>query len=131
MQRFIPIDVHDQSRVKTWHIALVLLVVYAIYVPHLFLTVLVTPEGHSLAGPWNGQEFLLGFGVLFPLTVPLYGDLSFWVASVLFARHQFRFAFIFGAIGLGLCVTWYSFPMIASYRGGGSPAGALWRQFFG
>jgi len=119
-------EVHDQPRVRAWRIALVLLLVYAIYVPHLFLTVAVTPAGHSLAGPWKGWEILLGIGIFFWLTVPLFGDLSFWVASVLFARHQFRFALIVGAIGLGLCATLYSFPMTASYLGGESPQGALW-----
>ena len=131
LQGFIPMEVHDQSRVRHWHVALVLLVVYAVYVPHLFLTIFVTPEGHSLAGPWKGWEVLLGIGVLFWVTVPLFGDLSFWVASVLFARRQFRFALIMGAIGLGLCATFYSYFVLGSYRGSASPQGALWRQFFG
>jgi len=59
VQRFIPMEVHDQSRVRAWRIVLVLLVFYAIYVPHLFLTIFVTPAGHSLAGPWKGWEVLL------------------------------------------------------------------------
>jgi len=63
----------------------------------------------------------------FWLSVPLFGDLSFWVASVLFATRQFRLALIVGAIGLGLCATLYSFPLVASYvsRDPGATTGGL------
>jgi hypothetical protein len=110
-------QVGHKPQVRAWKVALVLLCAYALYVPHLFLTVNEIPSG-ALAGPVSGLEYLLGFGIAFWLLVPLFGDLSFWVASVLFAMRQFRRALIVGAVGFGLCATFYALPLVEPYLRG-------------
>jgi hypothetical protein len=104
--------IDDHRRVSSLSIALVLLAVYGLYVPHLFLTVTVIEHG-ALGGHVNALLYVTGMGMLFMLTLPVYGDLFFWIASVLFARRRFRGAVIVGGIGLGLCASFYCFPLIA------------------
>jgi hypothetical protein len=97
-----------------WRSPLMLVPVYGIYVPHLFLRVANISDG-GLAGPVAGWEVLLGFCIAFWLTVPLLGDLAFWVASVLFAMGQFHGALIVGGIALGLTATLYPLALVRMY----------------
>jgi hypothetical protein len=101
---------------RDWLMTLLLLLAYSIYLPHLFLR--VGELKNALAGPLAGWELLLGLGFGFWLTIPLFGDLAFWIASVLFATHHFRGALIASGIALGLCGIFYSLFVI-----GGGPGG--------
>ena len=122
--------IDDHRRVSSLSIALVLLAVYGLYVPHLFLTVTAIEHG-ALGGPVNGLLYVTGMGMLFMLTLPVYGDLFFWIASVLFARRRFHGAVIVGGIGLGLCASFYCFPLIAWDLHRETANGAPARSHFG
>jgi hypothetical protein len=107
MRQIVPIHVKQQlfkgidvfmrakrpRRVRFWSVSLVLVVTWTVYLLHLWLPAGLN-RGGPFVGPYSGWGLLTGHGLAAFLTLPLCGDVSFGVASVLLARGQLRRAFI-------------------------------------
>src|SRR5437763_622920 len=86
------------------------------YFIHLFLRVGYLNPNNPLGGPVRGWEIVTGLGIAFLVTIPLFGDLAFWIASALLAIGSFGGARIAAGIALVLSSTLWMWFVVDAMR---------------